>query len=94
VTPRVVAHRYWTIAELVEKKLLPRRRLLDAVRTGALPVAAGSRDDDVLVDLAELDRWLSDERFKDAWVDEWLGRRGASYAAGTRRGRPLQPKGV
>src|SRR5436190_12787321 len=35
---RVVAHRYWTISELVERKLLPRRRLIEAVRTGALPV--------------------------------------------------------
>jgi hypothetical protein len=82
--------RWWTIDELVERKLLPRRRLVDAVRSGALPVAAGSKDDDALIDLAALDWWLAEERGPGTWVEQWEDLRGTVHADGTRRGRKLQ----
>jgi hypothetical protein len=82
--------RYWTIAELVERKLLPRRRLVDAVRSGALPVVAGSKEDDALIDLAALDWWIAEERTPGSWVHDWEALRGTVYATGVRK--PTRPK--
>jgi hypothetical protein len=87
----------WTITELVERKRLPRGRLREAVRAGRLPVVAcavgdlaRANDDQVLVDLPALNRWLGEERGPgvDSWVDEWYDRRGTVHGPGTRRSQP------
>jgi hypothetical protein len=76
---------YWTVTELVERKLLPRGRLRDAVRSGALPATFfGPADGEILVALADLDWWVSDERAASPWVDEWLQLR-------QRRSREVKP---
>jgi hypothetical protein len=85
---------YWTINELVERKRLPRSRLREAVRTGRLPVAActasdvaAANDDQLLVSLPALNRWLGEERGPgvDSWVDRWYDLRGTVHGPGTRR---------
>src|SRR5205809_378648 len=74
---KVVSHRYWTVDELVERKLLPRARILEAIQSGELPVVARDQNDDVdvLIDVRDLDWWWSDLRPTEPWVNEWLAYR-------------------
>ena len=69
---RVISLRWWTPRELEQRKLIPRDRVVRAVRRGELPAVVLDGDEDVLIELREVNRWLFDERAAgETWVGDY-----------------------